>query len=115
MTSFNLNPLLKVGFPGDSVVKNPPANAGDAGSIPVLGRAPGGGNSNPLLYSCLGNAMDRGAWWATVHEVAKSQIQLSDSACTHTPPYRHCLQRQPYWRLELQCMNLGIGGTKFSP
>ena len=61
------------------VVKNPPANAGDsreAGSIPGLGRSPGGGCSNLLQYSCLENSMDRGAWWATVHRVAKSQTQL---------------------------------------
>ena len=63
------------------VVKNPPANAeaaGDIGSIPGLGRSPGGGNSNPLQYFCLRNPMDRGAWWATVHEVAQNRTQLSD-------------------------------------
>ena len=54
------------------MVKNPPANAGDAGSIPGSGRSPGGGNGNPFQYSYLGNPMDRGAWWATVHGVAKS-------------------------------------------
>ena len=48
------------GFPGSSVVKNPPANVGNAGSIPGLGRAPGEGNGNPLQYSCLENPMDRG-------------------------------------------------------
>ena len=53
------------------MVKNPPTNAGDAGSIPGSGRHPGEGNGNPLQYSCLGNPMDRGAWWATVHGVAK--------------------------------------------
>jgi len=61
------------------VVKNPPANAGDigdSGSIPGSGRSPGGGHGNPLQYSCLKNAMDRGAWQATVHRVAKSQTQL---------------------------------------
>ena len=58
------------------VVKNPPANAREAGSIPGSGRFPGEGNSNPLQYSCLGNPMDRGAWWATVHMVAKSQTRL---------------------------------------
>ena len=61
-------------FPGGAVVKNPPARAGDAGnmgSIPGSERSPGGGSSNPLQYSCLKNAMDRGAWWATVHRVAK--------------------------------------------
>ena len=60
------------GFQRDVVVKNPPANAGDAGLIPVLGRSPGGGNGNPLQFSCLGNPLDREAWWATVHGVAKS-------------------------------------------
>ena len=56
-----------MGFPGGSVVKNPPANArdeGDVGSVPGLGRSPGVGNGNPVLYSSLGNPMDRGAWWA---------------------------------------------------
>ena len=54
-------------FPGDSVEKNPPASAGDAGDvglIPGLGRCPRVGNGNPLQYSCMKNAMDRGAWWA---------------------------------------------------
>ena len=63
------------GFPGGSVVKNLPANAGDSGnegSIPGLGRSPGEGNGNPLQYSCLGNSMDRGVWQATVHGIAKS-------------------------------------------
>ena len=59
------------GFPGGSVVKNIPANAGDAGSVSGLGRSPGEGNGNLLQYSCLGNPMNRGAWWATVHGVAK--------------------------------------------
>ena len=53
------------------MVKNPPANAGDPGSIPGSERSPGGRNGNPLQYSCLENSMDRGAWWATVHGVAK--------------------------------------------
>ena len=52
------------------MVKNPPANAGDVGSIPESGRSPGEGNGNPLQYSCLGNPRDRGAWQATVHVVA---------------------------------------------
>ena len=52
------------------MVKNPPANAGDAGSIPGLGRSPGGENDNPLQYSCLENPMDRGAWKAAVHGVS---------------------------------------------
>ena len=53
-------------------------NEGDLDSIPGLGRAPGEGNSNPLQYSCLENAMDRGAWWAAVHGVGKSRAQLSE-------------------------------------
>ena len=53
------------------MVKNPPASAGDTGSIPELGRSPGEGNDKPLQYFHLGNPMDRGAWWATVHGVAK--------------------------------------------
>ena len=55
------------------VVKNSPANAGDVGLIPGLGRCPGGGRGNPLQYSCLVNPVDRGAWWAIVHRVAKSR------------------------------------------
>ena len=64
------------------MVKNLPANAGDVGSIPGLGRSPGEGNSNPLQYFCLGNPMDKGAWWATVCEVTKGCIQLSDQKTT---------------------------------
>ena len=63
-----------VGFPGGLVVKILPTNAGDTevmGSVPGWGRSPGEGNGNPLQYSCLGNAMDRGAWRATVHGVTK--------------------------------------------
>ena len=62
-------------FPGGAVVKNLPANAGDIrdmGSIPESGRSPGKGHGNSLQYSCLENPMDRGAWRATVHRVAKS-------------------------------------------
>ena len=59
--------MLSLGFPGGSVVKNPPANAGDVGLTPGLGRSPGVGNGNPIQYSGLGNPMDRGAWRATEH------------------------------------------------
>ena len=68
------------------VVKNLPANAGDIrdkGSIPELGRSRGGGHGNPLQYSCLENPMDRGAWWATVHGVAKSRTSIKQCS-THT-------------------------------
>ena len=67
------------------VVKSPPASARDVrdtGSIPGLGRSPGGGYGNPLQYSCLENPIDRGAWWATVHGVAKSQTGLSTAHST---------------------------------
>ena len=60
-----------MGFPGGSEVKDLPANAADPGSIPGLGRYSGEGNRNPLLYACLENYMDRGAWRATVHGVTK--------------------------------------------
>ena len=66
------------GFPGGSVVKNLPANGGNMGSIPGLGRSPGEGNGNPLQYSCLENPIDRGAWQTTVYGVTKSWTQLSD-------------------------------------
>ena len=69
------------------MVKNLPANAGaikDAGSIPGLERSPGGGHGNPLQYSCLGNTMDRGAWWATVHGVINRQTRLSSHTYIHT-------------------------------
>ena len=63
--------MLNRGFPGGSVVKKLTAGAGDTSSIPGLVRSLGEGNGNPLQYSCLENPMDRGAWCATVHEVAK--------------------------------------------
>ena len=70
-----------IDLPGGAVVKNLPANAGDTGDvglIPGLGRSSGEGHGNPLQYSCLKNSMDGGAWYATVHGVAKSQTGLSD-------------------------------------
>ena len=79
---------IYAGFPGGSVVKNPPANAADMGSIPGSGRSPGEGNGNPLQYSCLENPMDREPWKAAVRGVAKSETQLGDrtttTTCTHT-------------------------------
>ena len=60
-----------MGFSGVSVVKRLPANAGDMGLIPGFGRSPGGGNGNPFQYPCLDSLMDRGAWQATFHGVAK--------------------------------------------
>ena len=85
-----LKPLVESfrGFLGGTVIKNPPANGGDAGDvdlIPGSGRSPGGGNGNPLQYSCLRNPIDRGDRQATVHMVAKSLTRLSD---TYTESFR---------------------------
>ena len=66
------------------MVKNPPSKAGDTGSIPGSGRSPGGEHGNPLQHSRLGNPMDRGAWWATVHWVKKSRTRLK-----HLSIYTH--------------------------
>ena len=66
------------------MVKNSPANAGDMGSVPGSGRSPGEGNGNPLHYSCLVNPMDRGAWQATVHVVAKDS-DMTKQIATTTP------------------------------
>ena len=70
------------------MVTNLPVNAGDVSSIPGLGRFPGEGSGYPLQYSCLGNPMDRGAWWGTVHGVTKESdttLQLSNNS--NLPPY----------------------------
>ena len=85
------------------VVKNLPANAGDirdVGSIPGSGRPPGGRHSNPLHYSCLENCMDRGAWRATVHRVAKRQTRLKQLH-THT----HTAVTQLHVRYMLSCFS----------
>ena len=82
------------------MVKNPSANAGDArdmGSIPALGRYCGEGNGNSLQYSCLEYTMDRGAWWATVHGVAKSRTRLKQLS-RHAHDYYHNLAQ---WKAEL--------------
>ena len=75
-----------MGFPGGSVVKNTLANAGDAGLTPGSGRSPGGGNSNPLLYSCLENLMDRGSWQATAHRIANSWTRLKQLSTSNIKP-----------------------------
>ena len=80
------------GFPRGSAVKNLPANATDSGSVPGLGRSPGGGHGNPLQYSCLETPMDRGAWQATVHGVTESQTRLRTE---HAPTHG-------MWRCDLQ-------------
>ena len=83
----------RVGFPGGSEVKDPPANAGDAGVIPALGRSPGGGNGNPFQYSCLENSMNRGAWWATVHRLAESVMTEWVCVCMHVCAHTHTMGR----------------------
>ena len=83
------------GFPGDSAAKNLPANAEDAGHkgpIPGSGRSPGGGNGNPLQYSCLGNSIDRRAWLAAVHGIAKSG---HDVVTEYTHVFSGVCQRGP--------------------
>ena len=71
-------PSPTMGFPSGSVGKESACNAGDPGLIPGLGKSPGEGNGNPLQCSCLENSLDRGAWWATVHGVAKGWTRLCD-------------------------------------
>ena len=78
MTIFKGCLAHSLGFSGDAVVKNQPANAGDPGSIPGSGRSSGEGNGYPLQYSSLENSMNRGAWCATVYGVTKSLTGLSD-------------------------------------
>ena len=83
--------IVALGFPGGSVVKNPPANAGDArdlGLLPGLGRSPGKGNGNSLQYSYLRNPMDRWAWWTTVHGIAK-ELDTTEYTHTHTHTHTH--------------------------
>ena len=72
-----------IGFLDGSVNKESACNTGDLGSIPGLGSLPGEGHGNPLQYSCLGNPMDRGAWWAIVHGVARVRHDLA----TKQPPF----------------------------
>ena len=72
----------QLGFPSGSNGKEPSCNVRDPCSIPGSGRSSGEGNGNPLQYSCLQNPMDRGAWWAIVHEMAKSQTRLSNTAAS---------------------------------
>ena len=68
---------MLVGFPGGSASKESACNAGDLGLIPELGISPGEGNGIPLQYPCLENLVEKGAWWAAAHGVAKNQAQLS--------------------------------------
>ena len=94
------------GFPGGLVVENLPSSAGDTGdtgSIPGLGTSRGIGNGNPLQYSCLENSMDRGAWWAAVHGVTKSQTILE---CVHTHTHTHTHTSQIFKKYMLKYQNV---------
>ena len=82
--------------PFSGSLKSPPADAGDLGSIPGSGRSPGEGHGNPLQHSCLGNPMDRGAWWAKAHGVAQSQIRLSNLTTNKT---NKLVRSLPYYPL----------------
>ena len=103
MAIFPISPFYSWGFPGGSVVKNLPANAGDSGSIPELGRSLGEGNDNSLQDSCLENSTDRGAWWATVHGVAKTE-HIGMHAC-----YFRTWPLPRFW--SLLALHLNLGGT----
>ena len=85
------------GFPGSSVLKNPPASAEGTGLIPESRRSLGKGNGNPFQYSCLGNPMDREVWPATVHVVPKSQTQPSNTTTTTTTTTTISLEILIYW------------------
>ena len=83
-----------LGFPGGSEVKASACNVGNLGSIPGLGRSSGEGNGNPLQYSGLENPMERGAWWATVHGIAKSRTRLGHFTSLH--PCQCIFQLKPF-------------------
>ena len=121
-------PCASWGFPGSSVVKNPPASARATGSIPGSGRSSGEGNGCLLQYSCLENPMQRGDWQATVPRFAKSQTQLTDwlnvcvcvCACSGLPlltwsfpvkkfcPYVQC-SLKPFYHFVLKCEQTTTG------
>ena len=89
MSDFCLPIRVPWGFPDGSDSKESACNERDPGLIPGSGRSPGKGNGNPLQYSCLENPMNRGAWWTTVHGVAKSRTRLSNWVRTHTHTHIH--------------------------
>ena len=89
-----------MGFPGGSLVKNTPVNAGDLGSIPGSGRSLGEGNGNPLKCSCLENPMDRGAWWATV-TIRNSGLQVGASKLS-----LHGRRHRWFYRIDFQVFEI---------
>ena len=98
------------GFPGSSGGKESACSVGGMGSIPGSGRCAGGGHGNPLQYSCLENSMDGGAWWATVHRVAKNLVQLSDFHFTSVVFTKDRLWGQISMRLTLSILMNKPGG-----
>ena len=86
---------MMVGYTGGAMIKKPPANVGEVGSIPGSGRSPRVGNGNSLQYSCLEDSLDRGGWQTMVHGITKCQTWLSDWPCTHM---------QRWWWLQVPFM-----------
>ena len=97
-----------MGFPGGSEVKASAWNAGDQGSIPVSGRSPGEGNSNPLQYSCLETSMDRGAWQTTIHGGSKESNTTEWLTPTLGVPNLHTLARMYCCLVAQSCLTLCI-------
>ena len=98
-SAFNLyeSDHTALGFPGGSVVKDPPANVGDAGLIPGWGRSPGEGNGNPLHYACLRNPMDRGAWWVTQSTGCKESDATEKLNNSNNAPHLLSILHHPAW------------------
>ena len=108
---FNINIQA---FPGGSEGKESAHNVGDQSSIPGLGRSPEEENGNPLQYSCLENPMDRGASWASVHRVAKSQTWLRDFTFTFFHEYTKSMKNQTL-RWKRICLDKSLQSRKLSP
>ena len=105
---------LYMGFPGISVVKNLPANAGDKVPIPRLGKFPGVGNGNPLQYSCLENPMDRGAWQTIVHGVARRvRHNLATKQQQYSYINTHICETNILWNCITICRELSFYGFIF--
>ena len=94
------------GFRGGSFGKEGTCNTGDAGSIPGSGRSPGEGNGNPVQYSCLENAMDRGAWWAAVQGVTRVRHDLAPKPPPFSPKLPSLLYMRGWWPHTLQCSGI---------
>ena len=100
------------GFPGGSLVKNPPANAADMSLTPRSWRSPGKGNGNPLWYSSLGNLMDRGAWWATVHGVTKELDHNLATKASRTKCWFYKFENSSCVSIHTECYVYARDGTQ---